>query len=166
MKSSCVGIAAAGVACLSLTFPASGARPKTAPRGMPERMAMTTLADADFRPAPDALPPGAEIAVLRGDPMRGPYAIHLYLPDGYSVAPHWHSDREEVVVLQGILYLSEPDLAPMPLGEGAFASVPARTPHRARCQGKGGCVVTILRNSAFDIHYVNPADDPRRELRD
>jgi len=49
-----------------------------------------------FGPAPPFLPPGAQLAVLEGDPMAssGDYTIRLKMPDGYKVAPHTHSYRE------------------------------------------------------------------------
>src|SRR6202140_5165196 len=55
--------------------------------------------------APPFLPPGAQIAVLEGDPMAasGDFTIRLKLPDGYKVAPHTHPNRENVTVISGTL---------------------------------------------------------------
>src|SRR5438105_13577615 len=53
-------------------------------------------------PGPHALPPGAQAAVLCGDPTReGPFTIRIKLPDGYKVPPHWHPVDENVTVLEG-----------------------------------------------------------------
>ena len=43
-------------------------------------------------PAPPFIPPGAQLAVLEGDPMAssGDFTIRLKMPDGYKVAPHTH----------------------------------------------------------------------------
>ncbi len=44
-----------------------------------------------YGPAPAFLPPGAQLAVLEGDPMAstGDFTIRLKMPDGYKVAtPH------------------------------------------------------------------------------
>src|SRR6267142_1958977 len=43
-------------------------------------------------PAPPIIRPGAQFAVLEGDPMAstGDYTIRLKLPDGYRISPHWH----------------------------------------------------------------------------
>ena len=42
---------------------------------------MTTLNDAKWGPAPPMLPPGAQIAVLSGDPTKAaPYAVRLKFP--------------------------------------------------------------------------------------
>jgi len=60
-----------------------------------------------FGPAPPFLPPGAQLAVLEGDPMAssGDFTIRLKMPDGYKVAPHTHPNRENVTVLSGTLKL-------------------------------------------------------------
>jgi hypothetical protein len=48
------------------------------------------------------LPPGAEVAVLEGDPSKqGPFVIRLKLPDGYRVPPHTHPKTERITVLSG-----------------------------------------------------------------
>src|SRR5205823_675391 len=42
-----------------------------------------------WAPAPPALPKGAQIAVMAGDPGKeGPFAIRLKFPAGYKVPPH------------------------------------------------------------------------------
>src|SRR5262249_14324299 len=56
--------------------------------------------DIKWGPAPPALPAGAKIAVLAGDPSKaGPYVMRAQLPDGYKVPPHWHPVDENVTVL-------------------------------------------------------------------
>ena len=42
-----------------------------------------------FGPAPAFLPPGAQLAVLEGDPMAssGDFTIRLKMPDGYESRP-------------------------------------------------------------------------------
>src|ERR1035438_7652587 len=58
-----------------------------------------------FGPAPPFLPPGAQLAVLEGDPMAstGDFTIRLKMPSGYKIAPHTHPNRENVTVLSGTL---------------------------------------------------------------
>src|SRR3979409_1240710 len=58
-----------------------------------------------FGPAPPFLPPGAQLAVLEGDPMAssGDFTIRLKMRDGNKVAPHTQPNRENVTVLSGTL---------------------------------------------------------------
>ena len=60
--------------------------------------------------APPALPPGAKMAVLDGDPnKKGPFTIRLQSPDGYKVAPHTHPTTERITVISGTCHLGMGD---------------------------------------------------------
>src|SRR6202011_5396493 len=54
-------------------------------------------------PAPPIVEPGAQLAVLEGDPMgsSGDYTVRLKMPAGYKIAPHWHPTRETATVISG-----------------------------------------------------------------
>src|SRR5437660_12915378 len=56
-----------------------------------------------FGPAPPFIPPGAQLAVLEGDPgaSSGDYTIRVKMPAGYKIAPHWHPKRENITVISG-----------------------------------------------------------------
>src|SRR5262249_4428521 len=63
---------------------------------------MITPKDVKWGPVPPALPAGAQIAVLSGDPSKAePFTIRLKAPDGYKIMPHWHPTDENVTVLEG-----------------------------------------------------------------
>ena len=66
--------------------------------------------DVQWGPAPAALPPGAQISVLEGDPGRkGTVTLRLKFPARYTVPPHWHSMTERVTVLSGTLNIGMGD---------------------------------------------------------
>ena len=51
---------------------------------------------------PPSLPPGAQIAIVSGDPAKeGLYVLRLKLPAGYKVPPHMHPNDENVTVISG-----------------------------------------------------------------
>src|SRR6266436_3474848 len=56
-------------------------------------------------PPPPFLAPGAQLAVIEGDPTAssGAYTVRVKMPDGYRIAPHWHPLRENVSVISGTL---------------------------------------------------------------
>jgi quercetin dioxygenase-like cupin family protein len=59
-------------------------------------------AEMKWGPAPPVLPPGAQIAVLSGDPGgKGLVTLRLKLPPGYVIPPHWHPTDEHVTVISG-----------------------------------------------------------------
>src|SRR6185503_13389497 len=63
--------------------------------------------DVKWGPGPPSLPPGAQLAVVEGDPSKagGTYTLRAKLPDGYKVPPHWHPVTENVTVLEGAFYI-------------------------------------------------------------
>jgi quercetin dioxygenase-like cupin family protein len=119
-----------------------------------------------YGPAPDALPPGAEMAVLQGDPSAPGelFTIRLRLPNGYILPPHWHPTDENVTVIKGTFLVGLGDVfdhhATLALHRGDFLSAPANANHFA--QAKGRTEVQVHAIGPFTINYVNPNDDPRR----
>jgi hypothetical protein len=64
----------------------------------------TSLSPQDIKwgPAPAMLPPGAEAAVLFGDPSKeGLFVLRLKFPKGYRVPPHTHPVDEVLTVISG-----------------------------------------------------------------
>src|SRR5690349_23676333 len=65
-----------------------------------------------WQPAPAALPKGAQVAVLRGDPTKpGIFTMRLKFPAGYVVNPHWHTQDEHITVISGELKIGMGDKA-------------------------------------------------------
>jgi len=117
-------------------------------------------------PGPAALPPGAQLAVLDGDPSKPgvPFTIRGKFPDGYRVPPHWHPTDERVVVLQGSLGMGVGDKFDQAAGNvlpvGSYASMPKRLRHYAWAVGE--TEIQISGVGPFEVIYVNAADDPRK----
>ena len=115
-------------------------------------------------PAPAFLPPGAQIAVLEGDPTAaGTFTIRLKLPNGYKIPPHTHPTVENVTVLSGTfragMGTAFDDAKLTDLGRDAFVSIPAEHAHYAMARGE--TVVQVHGLSPFVLTYVNPADATR-----
>lgn len=125
------------------------------------------LAETKWGPAPPSLPPGAQVAILEGDPRTkgATYTIRVKLPDGYKVPPHWHPVDENVTVLKGTLILGRGDKfnreGVMELAAGTFSHMPKGTRHFA--QAKGETILQVHGVGPFDVYYVNPEDDPRKK---
>ena len=116
--------------------------------------------------APPALPAGAQIAVLEGDPgQKGAITLRLQFPANYTLPPHWHSMTERVTVLSGALHVGMGDTLDrqhsQELQPGGFVSLPAKMHHYDWTATP--TVVQITLEGPFDIFYVNPADDPQRK---
>ena len=123
--------------------------------------------DVKWGPGPPSLPPGAQLAVVEGDPSKagGTYTLRAKLPDGYKVPPHWHPVTENVTVLEGTFCMGMGDkfdqAAGRELTAGSFASMPKGVRHFA--WAKGETVIQVHGVGPFEINYVNPTDDPRKK---
>ena len=125
---------------------------------------MFAAADLKWNDGPAALPAGAKIAVLQGDPKAaGPFTVRLKFPTGFKVPPHTHPTAEHVTVLSGTLAMGKgpkfDETAAHEMNAGAFSVMPAETEHFAVC--KSECIVQVHAIGPFEVKYVNPADDPR-----
>jgi quercetin dioxygenase-like cupin family protein len=125
---------------------------------------MYTAADLKWGAAPPALPAGAKLAVLSGDPGKaGPFTIRLEMPAGYKIPAHTHPTDERVTVISGTSQFGMgpkfDDASAHDLAAGGFVIMPAGMQHFAGT--KAGCVVQVESTGPFVINYVNAADDPR-----
>jgi quercetin dioxygenase-like cupin family protein len=114
--------------------------------------------------APDALPSGAQLAVLEGDPTKpGPYTMRLKMPDGYKIPPHHHARREHVTVISGAFKVGMGDSFDAEkmneFAPGSFAYLEPTMHHYA--MAKGETVIQLHGAGPWEIIYVNPVDDPR-----
>jgi len=117
-------------------------------------------------PGPPSLPPGAQAAVLDGDPTKpGLFVIRVKFPDGYRVPPHWHPTDEHVVVVSGTLMAgmgAKADEASMQaLVAGSYVKMPRKMNHYVRA--KGETILQITAMGPFEVTYANPQDDPRKK---
>jgi len=118
-------------------------------------------------PAPPFVQPGAQMAVLEGDPTAssGDYTVRLKMPNGYKVAPHWHPKRENVTVLAGTLKVGMGDTFDaskmMAFSAGSFAYLDPDMHHYVMASGE--TVLQIHGASPVQINYINPADDPSKK---
>lgn len=120
-------------------------------------------ADLKWMPAP-SLPKGVQIAVLRGNPFGEGFAtVRLKIPPHTTIAPHWHPTIESFSVLKGDIFVGMGDhidkAGAKPLPTMAFASMPAMHHHYAYTESEGA-IIDVSFYGPFQIHYVNPSDDP------
>ena len=118
--------------------------------------------------APDVLPPGAQAAVLEGDPSRaGPFTLRLAMPANYRIPPHYHPVTEHVTVLEGTFYVGMGDTFDATKGTalptGTFAALGPDVRHYAYTKGR--TVIQLHGVGPWGLIYVNAADDPRKQTR-
>ena len=138
--------------------------------GTPAHTGQVALNPADmvWGPAPAKLPPGAQLAVLQGDPGgEGPYVLRAKMPAGYKIPPHWHPTRENVTVLSGVLHVAMGEKFDESTGSrltaGGYVSLPPLMAHYAWSEGV--TEIQVTGDGPFALFYVNPADDPTAKAK-
>jgi quercetin dioxygenase-like cupin family protein len=119
-------------------------------------------------PAPAVFPPGAQMAVVQGNPGGADlFTVRLRLPDGYRLPPHTHPTDEHVTVISGTFRVgmgSVLDVAKTTaLTAGGFVSAPANHAHFGVAQG--ATVVQVHALGPFALTYVNAADAAQAAAR-
>lgn len=66
----------------------------------PKYVAPLDVTKAKFTPADPSNPKGVQVAVLSGDPMKGPVIVALNLPKGPAPI-HWHSSDYSATIVAG-----------------------------------------------------------------
>jgi len=112
-----------------------------------------------------ALRPGAEIAVVSGNPdtAGSPFVLRLRYHGKSRIPPHWHPNDEHITVLSGTFRIgmgtSGGEQATTALAVGAYAFVAAKMAHYAWADSD--TTIQVHGIGPFVINYVNPADDPK-----
>jgi quercetin dioxygenase-like cupin family protein len=97
----------------------------------------------------EGIPPGSQIAMLRGDLAAGGGEALIRLPANYTFPNHSHTSDELYVWIQGdFTYIAE-DGTPARLSRHTYISLPGGVPHALKC-GKTPCV--------FYVRYAGPFD--------
>jgi len=130
-----------------------------------EGHAVVASEEVEWTAGPASLAPGAEMAVLYGNPAEeGLFAMRLKLPAGYAIAPHTHPKPEIVTVISGTLLLgmgeSADRAATQALPAGSFFAFEPGMAHYVFTDVE--TVVQLNSTGPWNITYVDPADDPRQ----
>src|SRR5258708_601098 len=99
---------------------------------------LQTPKGAQWGPAPPMLPPGAELAVLSGDPTKPvAYSVRIKVPANYAIPAHSHPNDENVVIVSGAMTFGMGDAlkkgaaSNKTLAAGGYALMPAGMNHFA-----------------------------------
>lgn len=120
----------------------------------------------NWGPAPAVFPPGAQFAVVQGDPsVAGQiFTVRLRFPNGYILPPHTHPTDENVTVLRGTFMVGLGENfskdALQVIKEDGFITAPANMAHFASARGITEVQVHAI--GPFQLTYVHPEDDPRK----
>lgn len=119
-----------------------------------------------WKAGPPALPPGAQVVVLVGDPGKeGAYVLRLKFPAGYKIPAHTHPNDENVTVIAGAFHVGMGPKLDESKGQmlkaGGLAHLPKGMQHYAWTSQE--TIVQLHGLGPQGVTYVNPADDPRKQ---
>jgi quercetin dioxygenase-like cupin family protein len=142
-----------------------------APAAAPAQTAdhkIVTPQEVKWGAAPPSIPPGAQAAVLYGDPGKeGLFSLRLKLPKGYHIPPHTHPKPEVVTVISGTFRLGMGEKADPTQGQtlpaGSFFALSPGMAHFAYAEED--TVLQLNSTGPWGLTYVNPADDPRKKTQ-
>jgi quercetin dioxygenase-like cupin family protein len=117
-------------------------------------------------PAPPSLPPGAQIAILSGDPgKKVPYVVRGKHPAGYKIPAHTHPQDEHLTVISGSFHFGRGPKLDETRGEkvtaGGYVLMPKGMQHYLWFTED--TILQVHGIGPIDFTYVNPADDPRKK---
>jgi len=118
-----------------------------------------TAADADLTwgPCPPFLPKGCGIAVLHGDPSKPNLDVFLKTPAKSTLALHWHTSAERMILVAGELHVTYEGQKKTVLKPGSYAYGPAKRQHDAFCASAVPCILFIAFESPLDAVPVENA---------
>jgi quercetin dioxygenase-like cupin family protein len=127
----------------------------------PSRPLVVTGRRVPASPSYQAIPGGAELAVIEGNPSKaGSFTLWLRMPAGYQEPPHWQPLTETMTVLQGTLRFGVGERvdeeATREMRAGSVVIVPPRMRHFF--SAKGETVIQVHGPGPLDIRPVKPAD--------
>lgn len=136
------------VCCNASVFGADGATPAD------DGILLQQAAKAKFISVP-GVPACTTLAPLRGDMGKTASTLMVRMKAGCMVPFHWHTPSEEIVVLQGTPLAQMMGKRPVVLAVGSYSQLPTHHVHRFKCTSKVDCLLFLVADGPFDIHFVD-----------
>lgn len=99
------------------------------------------------------LPSCLNLTVYRGNPMAGPSLLLIKATKGCVVPWHWHTAREELMMVSGKARIEIKGTPASSLAAGDYALIPGKHHHEFACETD--CVLFDAIADTFDIHYLD-----------
>jgi quercetin dioxygenase-like cupin family protein len=97
--------------------------------------------------------PGAQQAVLWGDPAKGAYGALKQVPPGSVLPAHTHKNDSRVITIKGTIAVDIGGKTTA-MGPGSYAMLPAGMPHAATCRSSSPCEYFEEMSGPFDSMLV------------
>lgn len=92
-----------------------------------------------------------KMAVLWGDPAKGPHGAFHKFPAGFEAPLHHHTANHHVVVVSGTMTLTPEGEAGKKLGPGSYFSFTGKKKHTTKCEAGSECLLFIDCAGPWDV---------------
>lgn len=99
---------------------------------------------------PQAGDKGPQLAVVFGDPSKGPFGALMKFPAGMRPGPHIHTSDYWGVVISGAMADFAPGDEGKAVAAGGYYFQPAKVPHDNHCVEGADCVLFVYMPHALD----------------
>ena len=113
--------------------------------------------DMKWVDAPNS-PPGIKIAVVSGDPAKGPFKAFMKLPAGLSAPLHHHDADHYVTVVSGNLSLALAGGEEKKLPQGSYFAFTGKKKHTTKCDAGADCVLFIDAKGPWNVVTAEGGD--------
>ncbi len=125
-------------------------------QGADQKPIVAPAAAAKFSPIPNA-PECFTVAVEQGDPTKGPSVILAKFAPGCVAPFHWHTPSETAMIAGGSLQTQMKGEEAFIGHKGDYVFLPPHHAHRATCLSSTPCLVFLVSDGAFDVHWIDAA---------
>ena len=94
--------------------------------------------------------PGVQMAVVQGDPAKGPHHSMLKFKPGFEAPVHHHSTDHYGTVVSGTLVLISGGRE-VRFPPGSYFAFTGRMPHATKCEAGSDCVLAIDARGKWDV---------------
>ena len=113
--------------------------------------ALVTMTPDELKWVPNPANADVMMAVVWGDPAKGPHAAFHKFKPGFNAGLHTHSANMEIAVISGTLIAGTEGGPERKLPPGSFEYQPHTVKHVTKCDTASECVIFVVSSGKFDL---------------
>ena len=141
----------------ALAEDAKAAAPKAKPAAKPA--GLVTMTPDELTRVANPANADVKMALLWGDPAKGPHGAFHKFKAGFNAGLHTHSSDMKLVVLSGTVIAAAEGGPERKLPAGSYEYQPHGVKHVTKCDPASECVIFVVSSGKFDL---TPAEAPKK----
>jgi len=120
---------------------------------------VVTMTPADLKWVANPANADVSMAVLWGDPAKGPHGAFHKFKAGFNAGLHSHSSDMRLAVVSGTVIAGAEGAPEKKLGPGSYEFQPHGVKHVTKCDPASECLIFVVSSGKFDL---TPAEAPKK----